>query len=84
VEANLALGFGMDERDYGIGAQILRDLGVSKMRLMSNNPKKRTGLVGYGLEVVENVPIELEANDHNRFYLETKRDKMGHTIRLNK
>lgn len=84
VEANLALGFGMDERDYGIGAQILRDLGVSKMRLMSNNPKKRTGLVGYGLEVVENVPIEPEANDHNRFYLETKRDKMGHSIRLNK
>lgn len=84
VEANLALGFGMDERDYGIGAQILRDLGVTKMRLMSNNPKKRTGLVGYGLEVVENVPIELEANDHNRLYLDTKRDKMGHSIRLNK
>lgn len=82
VEANLALGFGMDERDYGVGAQILRDLGVSKMRLMSNNPKKRTGLVGYGLEVVENVPIELEANEHNRFYLETKRDRMGHDLKV--
>lgn len=82
VEANLALGFGMDDRDYGVGAQILRDLGVSKMRLMSNNPKKRTGLVGYGLEVIENVPIELEANDHNRFYLETKRDRMGHSLKL--
>lgn len=84
VEANLALGFGMDERDYGVGAQILRDLGVSKMMLMSNNPKKRTGLVGYGLEVVENVPIELEANDHNRFYLETKRDRMGHDLKVEK
>jgi len=82
VEANLALGFGMDDRDYGVGAQILRDLGVSKMRLMSNNPKKRTGLVGYGLEVVDNVPIELEANDHNRFYLETKRDRMGHDLKV--
>ncbi len=84
VEANLALGFQMDQRDYGIGAQILRDLGVTKMRLMSNNPKKRTGLIGYGLEIVDNVPIEIDANDHNRFYLETKRDKMGHSIKVEK
>jgi 3,4-dihydroxy 2-butanone 4-phosphate synthase/GTP cyclohydrolase II len=84
VEANLALGFQMDERDYGIGAQILRDLGVTKMKLMSNNPKKRTGLIGYGLEIVDNVPIEIPANDHNRFYLQTKRDKMGHSIRVEK
>ena len=83
VEANLELGFGMDERDYGVGAQILRALGVSKMRLMSNNPKKRAGLLGYGLEVVENIPIEIKANPHNEKYLETKRDKLGHTI-LNK
>ncbi|MBI1288066.1 MAG: bifunctional 3,4-dihydroxy-2-butanone-4-phosphate synthase/GTP cyclohydrolase II [Flavobacteriales bacterium] len=84
VEANLALGFEMDQRDYGIGAQILRDLGVTKMRLMSNNPKKRTGLIGYGLEIVENVPIEIDANEHNRFYLQTKRDKMGHSIKVEK
>ena len=82
VEANLALGFKMDERDYGIGAQILRDLGVSKMKLMSNNPKKRTGLIGYGLEIVENVAIEIQSNDHNRNYLETKKSKMGHTLKL--
>jgi 3,4-dihydroxy 2-butanone 4-phosphate synthase/GTP cyclohydrolase II len=82
VEANLALGFKMDERDYGIGAQILRDLGVSKMKLMSNNPKKRTGLMGYGLEIIENVAIEIASNDHNRNYLETKRSKMGHTLKL--
>jgi len=84
VEANLALGFQMDERDYGIGAQILRDLGVTKMKLMSNNPKKRTGLIGYGLEIVDNVPIEIPANEHNRFYLQTKRDKMGHSIKVEK
>ena len=84
VEANLALGFDMDQRDYGIGAQILRDLGVKKMRLMSNNPKKRTGLIGYGLEIVDNVAIEIAANDHNRFYLQTKRDKMGHSIKVEK
>lgn len=84
VEANLALGFDMDQRDYGIGAQILRDLGVSKMKLMSNNPKKRTGLIGYGLEIVDNVAIEIAANDHNRFYLQTKRDKMGHSIKVEK
>jgi 3,4-dihydroxy 2-butanone 4-phosphate synthase/GTP cyclohydrolase II len=83
VDANLALGFKMDERDYGVGAQILRSLGVSKMRLMTNNPTKRAGLVGYGLEVVENVTIEIESNKHNELYLKTKRDKMGHTIMSN-
>lgn len=82
VEANLELGFGMDERDYGVGAQILRDLGVSKIRLMSNNPKKRAGLIGYGLEIVDNVPIEIKSNEHNKLYLKTKRDKLGHMLRL--
>ncbi|HQW83243.1 MAG TPA: bifunctional 3,4-dihydroxy-2-butanone-4-phosphate synthase/GTP cyclohydrolase II [Ferruginibacter sp.] len=80
VEANLELGFGMDERDYGVGAQILRVLGISKMKLMSNNPRKRAGLLGYGLEVVENVQIEIAANPHNEKYLITKRDKLGHEI----
>jgi 3,4-dihydroxy 2-butanone 4-phosphate synthase/GTP cyclohydrolase II len=80
VEANLELGFGMDERDYGVGAQILRSLGVSKMRLMSNNPRKRAGLLGYGLEVVDTVPIEIKSNPHNEKYLQTKRDKLGHEI----
>lgn len=83
VEANLELGFGMDERDYGVGAQILRDLGVTKMRLISNNPRKRTGLMGYGLEVVERVPIEVMPNEHNQKYLTTKRDKLGHLILKN-
>ncbi len=82
VDANLKLGFKMDQRDYGVGAQILRSLGVTKMRLMSNNPKKRAGLIGYGLEVVENVPIEIAPNPHNEFYLRTKRDRMQHTIML--
>lgn len=80
VDANLKLGFKMDQRDYGIGAQILRSLGISKMRLMSNNPKKRAGLIGYGLEVVENVPIEIASNPHNEAYLRTKRDRMDHAI----
>ena len=80
VEANLDLGFDMDERDYGVGAQILRHLGISKMKLMSNNPRKRAGLLGYGLEVVENVHIEIESNPHNEKYLQTKKDKMGHEI----
>jgi 3,4-dihydroxy 2-butanone 4-phosphate synthase/GTP cyclohydrolase II len=81
VEANLELGFAMDERDYGVGAQILRDLGVQKIRLISNNPKKRAGLMGYGLEIVDAIGIEIPANPHNKKYLETKRDKMGHAIR---
>lgn len=84
LEANLKLGFKGDQRDYGIGAQIIRDLGISKMRLMSNNPTKRTGLIGYGLEVTENVSIEIESNNHNEFYLRTKRDKMGHILNLKK
>ncbi|HEX8426004.1 bifunctional 3,4-dihydroxy-2-butanone-4-phosphate synthase/GTP cyclohydrolase II [Hymenobacter sp.] len=83
VEANVELGFGVDERDYGVGAQILRDLGISKMRLLSNNPRKRTGLIGYGLEIVESVAIEIEPNEHNQSYLATKRDKLGHTILSN-
>ena len=82
VEANLMLGFDMDSRDYGVGAQILHDLGVRKMRLLTNNPKKRTGLVGYGLEIVENLPIEIKANAHNRDYLLTKKRKMGHHLGL--
>ncbi|MEP6951585.1 MAG: bifunctional 3,4-dihydroxy-2-butanone-4-phosphate synthase/GTP cyclohydrolase II [Ginsengibacter sp.] len=80
VEANLELGFGMDERDYGVGAQILRELGISKIKLISNNPKKRAGLLGYGLEIVETVPIEIKPNFHNEKYLTTKRDKLGHKI----
>lgn len=80
VDANLELGFKMDERDYGVGAQILRDLGISKLKLISNNPKKRVGLIGYGLEIVENIAIEIAPNEHNQKYLETKRDKMGHNI----
>ncbi len=82
VEANLELGFKMDERDYGVGAQILRDLGVCKIKLMTNNPRKRAGLIGYGLEIVENVPIEIQSNEHNILYLQTKKDKMGHDLRL--
>ncbi len=80
VEANLKLGFGMDERDYGVGAQILRHLGISKIKLISNNPRKRAGLLGYGLEIVDTVPIEIKPNSFNRKYLITKRDKLGHTI----
>ena len=81
VEANLKLGFGMDDRDYGIGAQILRDLGIRKMKLMSNNPRKRTGLIGYGLEIVDNVPLHVQPNPHNAKYLNTKKEKMGHTLK---
>ncbi len=80
VEANLKLGFGMDERDYGVGAQILRALGITKLKLMSNNPRKRAGLKGYGLEIVDTVPIEVAPNPHNEKYLTTKRDKLGHAI----
>lgn len=82
VEANLMLGFDMDARDYGVGAQILHDLGVRKMRLLTNNPRKRTGLIGYGLEIVENVPIEIAPNPHNERYLRTKKEKLGHLLRL--
>lgn len=80
VDANLQLGFKMDERDYGVGAQILRDLGVTKIKLMTNNPRKRAGLIGYGLEIVENIPIIIKSNPHNEKYLQTKRDKMGHSF----
>ena len=83
VEANERLGFQGDQRDYGVGAQILHDLGVSKIKLITNNPKKRVGLMGYGLEIVENVPIEIIPNQHNKKYLETKRDKLGHSILKN-
>ncbi|MBX2904179.1 MAG: bifunctional 3,4-dihydroxy-2-butanone-4-phosphate synthase/GTP cyclohydrolase II [Chitinophagales bacterium] len=79
-QANLSLGLPMDARDYGVGAQILNDLGISKMRLMSNNPTKRVGLIGYGLEIVENIPLEIQCNAYNQKYLEAKRDKMGHEI----
>jgi len=80
VEANLELGFKADERDYGIGAQILRNLGISKIKLLSNNPKKRVGLEGYGLEIIENVPIEMPSNEHNAHYLKTKKEKLGHHL----
>lgn len=80
VEANLHLGFQMDQRDYGIGAQILRHLGINKLKLISNNPKKRVGLIGYGLEILENIPIEIVPNPHNEKYLQVKRDKLGHEI----
>ena len=80
VDANIELGFQIDERDYGVGAQILRDLGVHKMRLMSNNPVKRKGLIGYGLEIVDNVSLQVEANPHNKAYLATKKEKMGHDL----
>jgi 3,4-dihydroxy 2-butanone 4-phosphate synthase / GTP cyclohydrolase II len=84
VQANESLGFKGDERDYGVGAQIIRDLGIRKIRLISNNPVKRAGLMGYGLEIVDTIPIEITPNPHNKRYLETKRDKMGHTILKNK
>lgn len=84
VEANIELGFDADERDYGVGAAILRDLKIKKIKLLTNNPKKITGLEGYGLEIVENIPIEVKPNQFNKFYLETKRDKMGHTLHQSK
>jgi 3,4-dihydroxy 2-butanone 4-phosphate synthase/GTP cyclohydrolase II len=83
VEANEKLGFKMDERDYGIGAQILRHIGVTKMRLLTNNPTKRAGLTGYGLQIVEIIPIRIKPNRHNRNYLLTKKNKMGHSIEIN-
>lgn len=82
VEANLHLGFKEDERDYGVGANIMRELGLGKIRLISNNPVKRAGLEGYGLEIVENVSIEIQPNEHNLFYLKTKKNKMGHLLEL--
>ena len=82
VDANLHLGYQADERDYGVGANILREIGITKMRLMTNNPVKRIGLEGYGLEIVENVPIEIEMNEHNEHYLKTKKERMGHTLHL--
>jgi 3,4-dihydroxy 2-butanone 4-phosphate synthase/GTP cyclohydrolase II len=81
VDANLHLGFKADERDYGVGAQILCNLGVTKMRLLTNNPVKRVGLEGYGLEVTDIVPIEIAPNEHNQRYMKTKRDRMGHHLR---
>lgn len=84
VDANIHLGFDPDLRDYGVGAQILRELGISKMRLLTNNPTKRVGLEGYGLEIVENVPIEITPNVYNERYLMTKRDRMGHTLNFTK
>ncbi len=84
MEANIELGFKADGRDYGIGAQILRELKVNKMKLMSNNPQKRTGLIGYGLEIVENISLEIQSNIHNANYLRTKRDKMGHNLKIDK
>ena len=80
VEANIQLGFKMDERDYGVGAQILRDLGVSKLKLLTNNPKKRAGLMAYGIEIVDNIPIIAQCNIHNTKYLETKKNKMNHKL----
>ena len=84
LEANLKLGFKGDARDYGVGAQILRASGVNRMKLISNNPKKRTGLTGYGLEITETVPIEIDCNIHNEDYLKTKKDRMGHQLKLKK
>ena len=81
VDANLHLGFDADERDYGVGANILKMLGVSKMKLMTNNPVKRIGLEGYGLEIVEITPIEVETNKYNEFYMHTKKERMGHNLK---
>ncbi|MEK7471355.1 MAG: GTP cyclohydrolase II [Patescibacteria group bacterium] len=81
AEANLELGFKIDERDYRAGAEILRDLGISKIKLLTNNPKKSEGLMSYGITVVENLPIEIKSNKHNKSYLVTKRDKMGHILK---
>jgi 3,4-dihydroxy 2-butanone 4-phosphate synthase/GTP cyclohydrolase II len=80
VDANIKLGFAPDLRDYGIGAQILKDLGVRKIRLLTNNPRKIRGLEGYGMEIVSRVPIQMEANEDNRFYLSTKQQKLGHLL----
>ncbi|HPG73959.1 MAG TPA: bifunctional 3,4-dihydroxy-2-butanone-4-phosphate synthase/GTP cyclohydrolase II, partial [Bacteroidales bacterium] len=82
VETNIHLGFKEDERDYGVGAQIIRSLGIQKIRLITNNPKKRAGLEGYGLEIIENIHLEITPNKFNKFYLETKKTKMGHDLHL--
>ena len=82
VEANLALGFPDDMRDYGIGAQILSDLGIKKIKLMTNNPKKLSGLSGYGMEIVERIPIQMNHNEKNKHYLETKKEKLGHILKF--
>lgn len=82
IEANVELGFKPDERDYGIGAQILRSLNANKIRLMTNNPTKKAGLTGYGMEIVENIPIVIKPNKHNKFYLRTKQEKMGHSLNI--
>lgn len=84
VDANIHLGFDPDERDYGVGAQILRELGIHKMKLITNNPVKRIGLEAYGLQIVENIPIEIEPNEYDKRYLETKKERMGHTLHFNK
>ncbi len=84
VDANLHLGFQADEREYGVGAQILREVGASKIRLMTNNPKKRIGIESYGLEIVENVPLEVEPNEYNQFYMKTKKERMGHNLKYTK
>ncbi|MBT6766904.1 MAG: GTP cyclohydrolase II, partial [Prolixibacteraceae bacterium] len=81
IDANLHLGFKADERDYGVGAQILSNLGITKMKLLTNNPVKRVGLEGFGLEVVEIIPLEVEPNEHNQKYMKTKRDRMGHHLK---
>jgi 3,4-dihydroxy 2-butanone 4-phosphate synthase/GTP cyclohydrolase II len=82
VEANLDLGFEIDERDYGVGASILRELGLGKVRLITNNPIKRAGLEGYGISIVDNIPLIIPPNEHNEFYLKTKKNKMGHLLEL--
>ena len=82
VEANIDLGFQSDERDYGVGASMLRELGLGKIRLITNNPVKRAGLEGYGIQIVENVPLEIPPNEYNQFYLKTKKNKMGHFLEL--
>ena len=81
VEANTELGFNADDRDYGIGAQIIRNMKATKIKLLSNNPKKRVGLIGYGIEITKTVAIEIGSNQHNALYLKTKRDKMGHSLK---
>jgi len=82
VEANVELGFQDDERDYGVGAGMLHSLGIRNIRLITNNPVKIAGLEGYGMKIVETVPLELPVNKHNKFYMETKRDKMGHFLNI--